>query len=37
MPPPPRAIKGVRGIYPLTTVIPSERDIVFWVSFMPRP
>ena len=37
MPPPPRAIEGVRGIYPSTTVIPSERDILYWVSFVPRP
>ena len=29
-PPPPRAIEGVRGIHPSTTIILSERDIVLF-------
>src|SRR6266700_5354262 len=39
MPPPPlRPIKGVRGIYPLTTVILKRVGyIILWVFFVPRP
>ena len=31
---PPRAIKGVRGIYPSTAVIPSERDILYYIGYL---
>jgi hypothetical protein len=32
-----KAIEGVRGIHPLTTVIPKRAGYVVWVSFIPRP
>src|SRR6266705_2034477 len=39
MPPSPlRPIKGIRGIHPLTTIIPKRAGYcVLWVSFVPRP
>jgi len=37
MPPPLGPIEGVRGIHLSTAVILSERDILYWVSFMPKP